>query len=403
MTAKITAKDIQNLPDGWHYIAPNLYVRVRGSGSSRAFFFRYQFAGKRRDLSLGVVGSISMTDVKKEADKCRAMLAKGIDPKEVRDEGRAEKQRKSVTFGEFWAGAIDRIAEVRKLSPTTVRGWVTSIKLHAVPYLRNIPVSEIKTEDVLKVLSPIWDEKPVMASNCRSRLEAIFNLAKREGIIPFDAINPATWDGHLDTVLSRQKPLQRGHNKAFSVEDLREQLLASLAARKPVHQSFVFGVLTASRQAEFTEARWDEIDFESAVWTVPPERRKDRHSDPFRVPLSTQVIELLKSIARNPDQPYVFSSRYKNDGHVARYYVSTMVFFASGKSATMHGCRSTFRDWAAREDVNWTVAEMCLMHKPGNATAMSYFRDDLLEKRRDVMQRWADEILPLDVMHKVLG
>lgn len=398
---RINSKIILELPDGLHLVAPNLYVRVRGP--SRAFSFRYQHAGRRRDLSLGSCREVSLTDAKKEADKCRALLAKGIDPKELRDQARRDHQMRAVTFGDYWPGAVERITELRKFAPTTVRGWVTSFRLHADPFLRNIPMSEITPTDILKVLAPIWETKPVMASNCRSRLERLFNLAKREGVVPLDAVNPAVWNGQLDAVLSRQRPLQRGHHKAFSVEDLRAQILLSLRNPKPVHQAFVFGALTASRQIEFTGAKWEEFDLDKAVWTVPADRRKDRRPDPFRVPLSAQAVELLKRIPRNSDQPYVFVSKLKEGQHVARYYVSMMVFYASGNTATMHGCRSTFRDWAAREDVSWVVAERCLMHKPGNSTAMSYFRDDLLEKRRVVMQKWADTILPMDEFEKAFG
>lgn len=158
-----------------------------------------------------------------------------------------------------------------------------------------------------------------------------------------------------------------------------------------MHNAFVFGVLTATRQAEFNDAKWSEIDFEHKVWTVPPERRKDRKPEPFRVPLSDQAIALLKRIT--PESEYIFSGSYYNNRSVARYYVSTMVQYASGGTATMHGCRSTFRDWCAREGVDTAVAEKCLMHSLKSVQA-AYQRDDLLERRRPVMQAWADTIMP---------
>ena len=158
-----------------------------------------------------------------------------------------------------------------------------------------------------------------------------------------------------------------------------------------MHNAFVFGVLTATRQAEFNDAKWSEIDFEHKVWTVPPERRKDGKPEPFRVPLSDQAIALPKRIT--PESEYIFSGSYYNNRSVARYYVSTMVQYASGGTATMHGCRSTFRDWCAREGVDTAVAEKCLMHSLKSVQA-AYQRDDLLERRRPVMQAWADTIMP---------
>ena len=143
------------------------------------------------------------------------------------------------------------------------------------------------------------------------------------------------------------------------------------------------------------DAKWSEIDFEHKVWTVPPERRKDRKPEPFRVPLSDQAIALLKRIT--PESEYIFSGSYYNNRSVARYYVSTMVQYASGSTATMHGCRSTFRDWCAREGIDTAVAEKCLMHSLKSVQA-AYQRDDLLERRRPVMQQWADAILPMSLL-----
>ena len=204
------------------------------------------------------------------------------------------------------------------------------------------------------------------------------------------------WKGNLEAYFPPPARVhRREHQKAYTIEALADQLKASLRVDRPVHNAFVFGVLTATRQAEFNDAKWSEIDFEHKVWTVPPERRKDRKPEPFRVPLSDQAIALLKRIT--PESEYIFSGSYYNNRSVARYYVSTMVQYASGSTATMHGCRSTFRDWCAREGIDTAVAEKCLMHSLKSVQA-AYQRDDLLERRRPVMQQWADAILPMSLL-----
>ena len=237
------------------------------------------------------------------------------------------------------------------------------MKNHILPVLRHKLVADITVQDICEVLDPLWEKKTTIASRIRGQLEAIFTLAKREGV--YIGENPATWKGNLEAYFPPPARVhRREHQKAYTIEALADQLKASLRVDRPVHNAFVFGVLTATRQAEFNDAKWSEIDFEHKVWTVPPERRKDRKPEPFRVPLS-----------------------------VARYYVSTMVQYASGGTATMHGCRSTFRDWCAREGVDTAVAEKCLMHSLKSVQA-AYQRDDLLERRRPVMQAWADTIMP---------
>ena len=268
------------------------------------------------------------------------------------------------------------------------------MKNHILPMLRHKLVADITVQDICEVLDPLWEKKTRIASRIRGQLEAIFTLAKREGV--YIGENPATWKGNLEAYFPPPARVhRRAHQKAYTIEALADQLKASLRVDRPVHNAFVFGVLTATRQAEFNDAKWSEIDFEHKVWTVPPERRKDRKPEPFRVPLSDQAIALLKRIT--PESEYIFSGSYYNNRSVARYYVSTMVQYASGGTATMHGFRSTFRDWCAREGIDTAVAEKCLMHSLKSVQA-AYQRDDLLERRRPVMQQWADAILPMSLL-----
>ena len=159
------------------------------------------------------------------------------------------------------------------------------MKNHILPMLRHKLVADITVQDICEVLDPLWEKKTTIASRIRGQQEAIFTLAKREGV--YIGENPATWKGDLEAYFPPPARVhRREHQKAYTIEALADQLKASLRVDRPVHNAFVFGVLTATRQAEFNDAKWSEIDFEHKVWTVPPERRKDRKPEPFRVPLS---------------------------------------------------------------------------------------------------------------------
>ena len=164
------------------------------------------------------------------------------------------------------------------------------------------------------------------------------------------------------------------------------------------HKAILFGILTASRTIEFVPARWGEINWAAKVWSVPPERRKDKKKEPHRVPLSNQAIELLQSIRgsriMNPNG-FIFLSSY--GWHISLGTPRIFLQRALLRSVTMHGCRSTFRDWAAENGKNDVVAEKCLMHATGSTVVRAYQRSDLLKLRRVLMQEWADELFGVTV------
>lgn len=169
---------------------------------------------------------------------------------------------------------------------------------------------------------------------------------------------------------------------------LQEKISCLYPADTRTRQVILFTILTASRVGESVPARWDEIDWENRIWSVPPERRKDQKPYPHRVPLSDQAMELLNSIERKGEEIFCL----KADDLGSRYSLAHLLQRITKTTATMHGFRSTFRDWAAENGVPDTVAEKCLMHVTGNAVVQAYQRSDLLEQRREVMQAWADAV-----------
>jgi len=384
--AKVTAKNIFTLPEGRHSVAPNLNLRVRDG--KRTYVLRYCIGGKRKDKHLGSANELSLTEAKRLADKLRSELAEGKLPRTARDKlAEKLKEADAPTFEKYALEAIEKIASVRVWKNAKHKAqWFATVRAYAFPVLGKKKLSEIKKTDVLEVLRPIWATKTETASRVRGRLENIFSYAVTDGLMEF---NPAIWRGNLDRDLPPPSKIQIvEHHEAMSLDVLQEKITCFYPASDRTRQVILFTILTASRVGESVPARWDEIDWENRIWSVPPERRKDQKPYPHRVPLSDQAMELLSSIEKKGEEIFCL----KADDLGSRYSLAHLLQRITKTTATMHGFRSTFRDWAAENGVPDTIAEKCLMHVTGNAVVQAYQRSDLLERRREVMQAWADAV-----------
>ena len=384
--AKVTAKNIFTLPEGRHSVAPNLNLRVRDG--KRTYVLRYCIGGKRKDKHLGSADDLSLTEAKRLADKLRSELAEGKLPQTARDKlAEKLKEADAPTFEKYALDAIEKIASVRVWKNAKHKAqWFATVRAYAFPVLGKKKLSEIKKADVLEVLRPIWSSKTETASRVRGRLENIFSYAVTDGLMEF---NPAIWRGNLDRDLPPPSKIQIvEHHEAMPLEVLQEKISCFYPADTRTRQVILFTILTASRVGESVPARWDEIDWENRIWSVPPERRKDQKPYPHRVPLSDQALELLNSVEQKGEEIVCFSA----DNLGSRYSLAHLLQQMTNTTATMHGFRSTFRDWAAENGVPDTIAEKCLMHVTGNAVVQAYQRSDLLEQRREVMQAWADAV-----------
>ena len=384
--AKVTAKNIFTLPEGRHSVAPNLNLRVRDG--KRTYVLRYCIGGKRKDKHLGSADDLSLTEAKRLADKLRSELAEGKLPQTARDKlAEKLKEADAPTFEKYALEAIEKIASVRVWKNAKHKAqWFATVRAYAFPVLGKKKLSEIKKADVLEVLRPIWSSKTETASRVRGRLENIFSYAVTDGLMEF---NPAIWRGNLDRDLPPPSKIQIvEHHEAMPLEVLQEKISCFYPADTRTRQVILFTILTASRVGESVPARWDEIDWENRIWSVPPERRKDQKPYPHRVPLSDQAIELLNSVEKKGEEIFCFNA----DNLGSRYSLAHLLQQMTNTTATMHGFRSTFRGWAAENGVPDTIAEKCLMHVTGNAVVQAYQRSDLLEQRREVMQAWADAV-----------
>lgn len=389
MKTKVTLKNYLTLPEGFYTVAPNLVYIVRGN--TRRFVFRYMLNGKRYDKSIGPVSKVDLTQAKNTAKEFLGKLAAGESLLKTKKENLEDEYLKDdkPPFRRFADQTLEKIKEVKRWrNEKTYSNMVKYFDTYVYPVIGNKRIDEIKRTDVLAVLQPIWITKNETAQKIRTRLENILAYAVNDGYLEF---NCALWKGNLDQYLPPPSKVRTvRHYTSMPFEELQEKIGLFLPTNNRTRQIIVFTILTACRVGETSGAKWSEFDFENNIWSIPPERRKDGKPYPHRVPLSRQALEVLKSIERTSE--FVFAI---NGEEGSKYSLTTMFKRMTGTNATMHGFRSTFRDWAAENAINDSVAEKCLMHSVGNAVVQAYQRSDLLELRRPVMQAWADAVLAL--------
>jgi integrase len=333
-------------------------------------------------MGLGGFPEVPLAAARLERDKWAAVLRSGGDPIGLR---KAEKaaSRGVPTFGQLADEVIDgKGAEWRNEKHR--RQWVMTLREYAAP-LRSRPVNEIETDDVLGVLRPLWSTRPETASRLRGRIEHVLDAARAKGFR--HGPNPALWRGHLDKLLPKRPKVSRGHHAAMPYEKVprfvrkvrKRDVIAALAIE--------FTILTAARTGEVIGAVWDEIDLKNAVWTIPANRTKAGRT--HRVPLSDGSVALLKQVREVRTGDFVFPGR-KPDRPLSNMSMEMILRRMKIEDATMHGFRSSFRDWVGNEtEFAREVAEAALAHVVGDAAEQAYRRGDALKKRRALMEAWA--------------
>lgn len=377
----VTARDVNRVPDGKYRIERGLYLNVRRDGQSRSYYFRFN----GREKVLGTTLELSFADAKRLAAKLRLEIAEGR-----ADEALARREREEIkrvpTFAEIAKDAIDATEKARRWkSEKHAAQWRNTIATYAIPILGKKKITDITRNDILKVIGPIWETKTDTASRVQGRLERIFEYATFVGC--YDRPNPARWKGNLDMILSPPSKVKpHKHHEAMTLDEAKTVIAKLDGSPYASHKAILFGMLTACRVSEFIKAKWSEIDLEKRVFSVPPERRKDGRHYPHRVPLPTQLVEMLREL--EVTDGYVFSGRGGSSLSIdtCRLTLRRLV----GRNVTMHGCRSTFRDWAAESKKDRVLAEKSLMHTTGNEVEEAYQRSDLLDGRRQLMQDWSD-------------
>jgi integrase len=363
-----------------------LYLVITPSGT-RNWAFLFTQNGKRREMGLGAAGAgnMSLRQARIEAEKVRSWVRDGHDPITRRD---AERNVSSQvrTFGdEADAYIAARQSEWRNAKHRAQ--WQMTMQTYAGP-LRQLPVEAIDTDHVLGVLKPIWGAKPETASRVRNRIELILDAARARGHRSGE--NPARWRGHLDKLLPRRRQLSRGHFAAMPIDDLPAFMVQLQASKGISARALEFLILTTARTSEVLEARWSEIDWQAAIWTVPAERMKAGR--PHRVPLTDDALAVLQQLRplRDAEDGFVFPGA-RRGRPMSNMAMSKLLKRMDDGAFTVHGFRSVFRDWVSEKtDFQTELAELALAHTIRNRVEAAYRRGDSLERRRALMQAWAE-------------
>ena len=392
----LTPLAVKNAKPGRHADGGGLHLLVKESGA-RSWVYRFMLRGRARDIGLGAASgpeAISLSKARDKADGFRQKVKAGIDPLAERERETAEAlaaaQAAQIAGITFKAVADAHIAanENGWRNAKHRQQWKNTLATYVYPVVGDLPVAEISTAHVLKILDAIWDEKPETASRVRGRIETILDAAKARGYR--EGENPARWRGHLAQILPARRRLSRGHHKALSYDDV-PRFVASLRERNATAAlALEFCILTAARTGEVIGATWNEIDLGKALWTIPAARMKAGKE--HRVPLSARAVEILEAV-KSVGGSWLFSGNPKNSND-ARPKLSgmamTMLLRRMKVDATVHGFRSAFRDWAAEcTGYAHETCEMALAHVIGNKAEAAYRRGDLFEKRRRLMTDWA--------------
>ncbi|MFK4725855.1 integrase [Bradyrhizobium niftali] len=383
MKFKLNPKEIDSLPPGTHGDGNNLYLVVKDTGA-RAYILRYQWQGRPQKMGLGAAERTTLAEARDMAIDANRLLAKGINPREARDEARHAEG--SVLFGDF-AEELRLKREKGYKHKAHRAKWRRTVHVHAKP-LHKLRVDRIATKDIEAVLLPIWQKTPVAARDVRQHLEAIFNAAKALKLRSGD--NPAAWKGNLQTLLpvAKRNGKVRGPHRSLPYEEL-PAFMRELATIKSVGARMLETcILTCSRTNEIIHMRWSDVDMERAQWRIPASMMKmDRD---HVVPLSRPVMAFLGSAYEMRFGEFVFPGLTRSKPMSNMTMLELLKDMPGRDNITVHGFRACFKTWADEEtEFSNQAVEFCLAHVPGDEAEKAYRRGSMLAKRVQIMAAWA--------------
>lgn len=374
----LSAQKVKAAGPGRHGDGRGLFLYVKSSGA-RSWVLRYQVAGRRRDLGLGAYPDVTLAMARERATEARRVIADGEDPI-------AQKhQSKPKTFKD---AALELIESKRPgwKNAKHAAQWSSTLEAYAFPKVGRLQLANIQTADVMACLTPIWSEKPETANRVRQRIEAVIDYASALGIRTGD--NPARWRGHLDNLLPKPTKVRAvKHHPALAHAEIAD-FMEALDKREGVGaHALAFTILTAARSGETRLATWAEIDLDARIWTIPAHRMKAEKE--HRVPLTNPAIALLG--ARRDDNALIFESDAKSGKPISNMSMTAVLRRMDHPDITVHGFRSTFRDWAG-ETTSFPreVIEAALAHGIKDKAEAAYARSDLFDKRRKLMEAWSN-------------
>ena len=387
LAKELSAIEVSRISEpGLHFVGsvPGLGLQVKGA--SRSWILRVTVGNKRRDIGIGGFPGVSLAQARERARDLRFKVSQGVDPiQERRDQLASLKaaQGKLKTFSEAMHGFLDDRSSGWK-NPKHRQQWQNTLTAYALPELGNLFVRDIELAHILNVLRPIWQEKTETASRLRGRIESVLDWARVHGYR--DGDNPARWKGNLDAILPAPSKLKGvKHHAALPYETIGD-FMGKLRARDgTAAKALEFCILTAARSGEVRGAKWQEISFEKAEWTIPAERMKAGKE--HCVPLSPHSIKLLESLPSGAANEIIFKA--PRGGMLSDMSLGA-VLKRMEVTATTHGFRSTFRDWGGEVTAfPREVLEHGLGHRIKDKAEAAYARGTLLSKRRKLMEAWS--------------
>jgi integrase len=380
---KLNTKQVASITkNGVYSDGGGLYLRVRPS--ARSWFYIGALSGKRFEMGLGAVLDVSLARAREKAAAARAHMLEGRDPRYERDKAIVDPQA-VITFGAFAMQLVDDIEDGFR-NPKHRQQWRNTLKTYAAPIF-DVAVTDVTTEQILGLLQPIWLTKPETASRVRGRIERVLDAAKVKGLRHGE--NPARGRGHLDLLLPRRGKSTVKHHAALPFAQIAGFMVQLRNRPAVAARALEFTILTAARSGETRGATWGEIDLDQRVWTVPASRMKAGSG--HQVPLSEAALAVLRALKPDKVLPAHLVFPAPRGGALSDMAMAQLLKRMGRPDITVHGFRSTFRDWAGettqfgREEV-----EMALAHTISSATERAYRRGRALEKRRGLMDAWAE-------------
>lgn len=363
-----------------------LYLQI-SAGGHKSWILRYQIDKKRREMGLGGLADVSLAEARRKAAEARQHLAEGVDPIKARENARDAQRLAEAQAVTFKQAAEQYIAghEATWKNAKHRWQWRKSLEDYVYPIIGGMAVGDIGVADVRRVLEPIWPKMPETASRIRGRVETVINAARADDESRWS--NPARWERHKHVFPAKSKVRKVQHLAALPYAELPSFMAELRKLDSASAPALEFTILTAARSGEATGLRWPEIDREAKLWTVPASRMKADKA--HRVPLSDAALAIVEKMAEVRLSSYVFPGWH--NGQPLSGMALLMCLRRLRPAYTVHGFRSSFSDWCAeRTSFPHIVAEAALAHVVANKTEAAYRRGELLEKRRQLMEAWAD-------------
>jgi len=382
LSGKLTKKLVENLGPGRHGDGGGLHLVVDPSGARR-WIVRVTIKGQknrkgaplRTDFGLGGADLVTLPQARDRALEYRRMARQGLNP-------RFNTQRDIPTFAEIAQQVhIERLPTWKNAKHG--QQWINTLRDYAFPKIGRMPVDSVGQPEVMMCLSPIWTDKHETARRLSQRIKTVLDVAKSKGFRSGE--NPVT--AVRDAKVLPRVNAKVKHHKAMAWQDM-PAFWQDLSGRKAMSaKALMFTCLTGSRTSEVLGARWEEFDFLAKVWTVPEERMKP--DTVHRVPLTPEMLAIIEPL-KSMQSEYVFEGQ-KRHHPLSNMSMLMLLRRMNVEGVTVHGFRSTFRDWASEvANVPRELAELSLSHKVGSDVERAYARSDLLERRRGLMEQWSE-------------